>query len=461
MKLGQLVLDVSPLRTSRDFRMVFTARTVSLFGIGMLLVGVPVQVYDLTGDSLHVAAVSATTGGAVFVGTLVSGVLADRYDRRRLILASRTAAGIGFAVLAANAFLPDPQLWLVYLCGAWDGFIGSVSGAALIAATPTLVPRDKLAAAGALVALTTDLGALISPALGGVLIATCGVEYNYLVATAATAVTVACLSTLRPLPPPASGRREKPLRALGEGLRFTVRHDVVGPLMLLGIIAMLVSGPMVLLPAFVDEHLGGGSMTMGLLYGAPAIGAVLASLSSGWTSHTRAPGRALLLAAALVTAMVALLGASPVTVAAMLCLAAYGFGDTIVDILRFALLQHHTPDSVRGRVSSLWHAQVTTGVAVGGMVAGLGASVWAPRTVLIAYGIAGSVAVALCALFLPAVRNARLATGTPGTSDVDADADGTPHTETGNGGPALSDAENERSASSGADKPASKAPDPV
>jgi ENTS family enterobactin (siderophore) exporter len=92
----------------------------------------------------------------------------------------------------------------------------------------------------------------------------------------------------------------------------------------------------------------------------------------------------------------------------VLCLAAYGFGDAIVEILRFALLQHHTPDRLRGRVSSLWHAQVTTGVAVGGVAAGLGAKAWAPQTVLLVHGIAGTVVVSLCALLLPGMRTARL-----------------------------------------------------
>ena len=170
MQLHHLVIDVAPLRSSRDFRFLFAARVVSLLGLGLSTVALPVQVYGLTGSSLQVAGVAAVLGGSALLATLAGGVLADRYDRRRLILLARGTAAAVFAVLAVNAALPEPQLWVVHACAAANGGT-AVSNAALTAATPALVGRERLMAAGALVALSVEIGAVVGPTLAGVVIA--------------------------------------------------------------------------------------------------------------------------------------------------------------------------------------------------------------------------------------------------------------------------------------------------
>src|SRR5262245_55817785 len=116
MRLGQFVVDVAPLRASRDFRFAFAARLVSLLGVGVTGVALAVQVFGLTGSSLHVALVSLALGGPLLAGTLAGGVLADRLDRRRLVIWSRALALAGFAGLGLNALLPEPALWALYAC---------------------------------------------------------------------------------------------------------------------------------------------------------------------------------------------------------------------------------------------------------------------------------------------------------------------------------------------------------
>ena len=126
--LRRLALDIGPLRDSRPFRNVFIARTVSVFGIGMLAVSVPVQVYALTGSTVQVGAVSAAEGFALLAGFLWGGALADRRDRRRLMVRARTASGIAFALLALNAFLPSPSSAALYVLAAWDRLATGVAG---------------------------------------------------------------------------------------------------------------------------------------------------------------------------------------------------------------------------------------------------------------------------------------------------------------------------------------------
>ncbi|MFC5952730.1 enterobactin transporter EntS [Pseudonocardia lutea] len=399
MRLGGLVIDTllidpGPLRSSRSFRFAFAARLVSLLGIGLLVVAVPAQTYALTGSSLHVAGVATTTGVGLFVGSIGGGVLVDRFERRRTIQLARSAAGLAFAVLGVNALLPDPSLAVIYLASAVDGLAGGLSGTALMAVIPTIVPRDKLAAAGALTALTTDLGTIASPAVAGALIAAGGIATTYFVAALATALTVGLIRGIGPSPAPGQ-THERPSRALSTGLRYAAGHRVVRAVLVVGLLTMLVSGPTVLLPAYVDQTLDAGPQVLGLLYGAPAVGAVLGSLTSGWTGRVRRSGVALLAAVALMSVGVAVLGVAGGAVVAFLGLAGHGLGRALTDILRFAVLQQNTPDALRGRISSLWQAQVVVGTSVGSILAGLLGRWFPPDTALFVYGLGGVVLAAL------------------------------------------------------------------
>lgn len=394
MRLGGLVIDLAPLRVSRAFRFAFAARLVSLLGIGFLVVAVPAQTYGLTGSSLHVAGVSVAMGVGLFVGSISGGVLVDRFERRRTIQLARSAAGSAFVVLGVNALLPDPSLAVLYVAGALDGLAGGVSSTALMAVIPTIIPRDKLAAAGALTALTTDLGTLASPALAGLVIAGGGIAVTYFVAAGATVLTVGLIRGIGAHPAPGT-QHEQPLRALVTGFRFAGRHAVIRAVLVVGLLTMLVSGPTVLLPAYVDQTLGAGPEVLGLLYAAPAAGAVLGSLTSGWTGRVRRTGIALLVSVAVMSGGIALLGVAGGLVAAVVALAAHGLGRALTDILRFAVLQENTPDELRGRISSLWMAQVVVGTSVGSILAGLLGGWFPPDTALLVYGLGGVVLAAV------------------------------------------------------------------
>lgn len=403
-----MLMDIGPLRDSRPFRNVFIARTVSVFGIGMLMVAVPVQVYDLTGSTVHVGAVSAAEGFALLAGFLWGGVLADRHDRRRLMVYARAAAGLGFALLTVNAFVGSPSLAAVYALAAWDGLATGVSITALLAATPALVGPDKLVAAGALNALTVRLGSMASPALGGLVVSSFGVEWNYAAAAVGTVGTLGLLTSLpelKPSEPEASGN---PLVAIGSGLKFVAGHRVVGSLMLLGLLFVVAGGIPVLMPAFASQDLGGGPTTVGLLYAAPACGAVLASVTSGWANSLRAPGRALLAASVGGFVALACLGLTNNAALAVAVVFGYGFVTSIEEILRYGLIQSHTPDGFLGRVNALWSAQETGGGAIGALGAGALGGYLSPGDAIVAYGAVSAVLALVLALTLTGLRTATL-----------------------------------------------------
>ncbi|MGW0182671.1 enterobactin transporter EntS, partial [Nocardia sp. NPDC003345] len=336
-----LLIDLSPLRESRRFRCAFGARLISVLGIGLLMVALPVQVYDLTGSSLHVAGVSTAMAIALFGGSLAGGVIADRFDRRNVIQWSRSAAGVAFLALGVNSLLPDPTLVVIYLAALLDGAAGGISGSALMALVPMLVGREKVAAAGALTTLTSDLGTMITPAIAGVLIAQIGVSFAFFAAAVATVGTVGLIRAIGAAPPPPREIRN-PLVELGHGIGFAMRHRIIRAVLVSGLLGMLVAGPLVLLPAFADRALEAGPATLGLLYAAPGAGAVLGSLTSGWIGRANRNGLVLLISLALMPVGLILAGIWPQAAWSFFGLAAFGVARAVNNILRYAVLQQNS-----------------------------------------------------------------------------------------------------------------------
>ncbi|MFD4366941.1 enterobactin transporter EntS [Rhodococcus sp. NPDC058521] len=404
--LSRYAIDLSPLRTSREFRYIFIARTISIFGLGLLLVAVPLQVYDMTGSTLAVGAASIVVGVSVFVGTLFGGVIADRYDRRPVISIARATAGIAFAILAINAFLPTSHLWVIYVAGVIEGLAGGISATALMAVIPSLLPKDKMAAAGALMTVMSDLGTVASPAIGGVIIAATSVGTNYVLAALSSALTAYCISRLPSLPPPVRNT-EGPLQSIASGFRYAAKDSVVGGTLLVGFCAMMLTGWNVLLPAYASEVLDAGPGTTGLLYSAPAVGALLGSLTSGWTGTVRRGGLVVFVAAIIAAAGLVGVGSVPMFAVTFLGLVAHGFGRVVGDILRYAVIQTETPEEYRGRVAGVWGAQISTGTATGALVAGAVGAAVGPQEAFLLYGAGGVIALGVLALFLRGLRGYR------------------------------------------------------
>ncbi len=419
-------IDLGPLRSSRSFSLIFWGRLVSIAGIGVLSTAIPLQVYALTGSSIQVALVATVMGIAGFVGALSGGLLADRLDRRKLILVARSAAIAGFVLLAVNAFLPDPWLAAFHVAAAVDGLAGGISATALSAAVPRTVEESQLPAASALMAISMDLGMVFTPALGGLLYAVIGPGWLYIWVIAASLASVALLYRLPELQPGAEEQNEIDpqirraslfgaftqtcTQAWGdtrEGLGFVTRDRIIGPIMLLGFIQLLCASPYVLIPEFAERQLGLGPEAAGLLYSAPAAGALLASLSSGWTSRVRPVGRILLLVLCASSLGVLALGLSNSLWVALVAMALTGVGDVLAEIFRYTIIARRTPDRLLGRVSAVWSAQGTVGDTLGGPLLSLLAKVLGPGGAIAAGGamaLVFSVAVAVSGKELRALQ---------------------------------------------------------
>lgn len=425
--LRRHAIDLGPLRNSRAFALIFWGRLVSIAGIGVLGTAIPLQVYALTGSSVHVALVATVMGLAGFVGALSGGLLADRLDRRKLILAARGAAIAGFALLAVNAFVPEPMLAAFHVAAVVDGLAGGISATALSATVPRTVEPAQLPAASALMAISMDLGMVLTPALGGLLYAAIGPGWLYLWVIAASVVSVALLWGLPELQPSddeqvqddprirQAGLLPAVRRTFGqawadtrEGMNYVARDRVVGPIMLLGFIQLLCASPYVLIPEFAERQLGLGPEAAGLLYSAPAAGALLASLSSGWTGRVRPAGRVLLVVLCASSLGVLALGLTSSLPLALAAMALTGVGDVLAEIFRYAIIAGRTPDRLLGRVSAVWSAQGTVGDTLGGPLLSLLAKVLGPGGAIVAGGALAAGLSAVVALGARDLRGLRI-----------------------------------------------------
>ncbi|MFT4125518.1 MAG: enterobactin transporter EntS [Gordonia sp. (in: high G+C Gram-positive bacteria)] len=422
-----VLIDITPLRISPAFRRIFVARLISLIAIGLLLVSVPVQMWDLTQSSAQVGAATAVTGITTFVGMLLGGVLADRVDRKYLILTGRTAAALAFAGLTVNAFADTPSVAALYLLGGLDGLIGALSAAALMAAVPTLIARRHLAAVGALSAITVRIGTAVSPGIAGIVIGAAGVEWAYAAATVIATITVAILTGLPSMPPQAAIADDSaptaPESAAAEPattapapppplFAFLRSQRIVAAVMVTGVLAMFAPGVVALLPALVAERFGSNAQITGLMFAAVSVGALISAVASGWISSVARPG--LLLAGTLTATfgLLILFGLAPFAWLAIGLLVIIGFGEAVMEVVRYLLIQQHTPGPLLGRVNGIWMAQEVGGVTVGALVAGALGSVWAAADAIVYYAAALLVAALLAAGVLGSLRTVRRDTET-------------------------------------------------
>jgi ENTS family enterobactin (siderophore) exporter len=407
MRIGQIAIDITPLRESKDFRLLFTGRLVSTAGNTIATTAANWQVYGLTHSSLAVGLLTLANSAGMFAGLLAGGMLADRYDRRVVVLAcSGPLVGLA-ALLMVNSLLSRPQLWAVYLLVLGTGALSGVGSPATTAAVPAVVGATQIPAAAALGAMGSQLGNLGGPALAGVLIAGPGLAVCYGIDAGCLAIFGLTLWFIRPLPPTVRASRPG-FRSMAEGFRYVRHNGVVGGMLAVDTSAMIFGMPSALFPAIARAHFHGGSATFGLLVAAPGFGALVGAATSGWTGRLRRPGVVVIFAGLAWGVAIVLFGLSDNLAVGLTFLALAGMADLFSEVLRNALLQHYTPDSLRGRVSSLYLAQVNSAPALGNVEAGLVAQLFTTTISVVSGGLVCVAGALLLGAVNPALRRARL-----------------------------------------------------
>jgi MFS family permease len=399
---ARVAIDTRPLKTSRPFRWLWLGQTVSYIGSQIVGVAVPYQVYQLTGSTLQVGLVSFVELVPLLTLTLVGGSIADAVDRRRLLLWTESLlllTGIGFVL---NSSLEEPRVWALFVLAFLAASFFCLGVGAMRSLTPHLVPEEQIVAASNLNGLYSNLGAVAGPAMAGLLIAAIGLPLTYLLDVVSFGASLLSLLALPHIAPVADAARPG-LRSVLEGFRYLKRHRVVLSSFLVDSNAMIFGMPSALFPALAVEHFGGGAATTGYLYAAPYAGALLCSLTSGWTSHVRRQGLAVLVAAGIWGVAIAAFGLVDTLAVALVLLAIAGGADLISALFRSAIMLTATTDSMRGRLAGIEFAQVASTPTLGNVEAGLVASFTSLRFSVVSGGVLCVVGTVAIGLLFPAL----------------------------------------------------------
>jgi MFS family permease len=395
----RLHVDTRPLRR-RDFRNLWLGQTVSTIGAEIAVVAVPFQVYRLTGSTALVGLLGLASLVPLLFVPLVGGAFADALDRRTVVLVTETGLAAVAVLFLANALLPSPRVWALFVLQGLAVAVYSFGRPALASLAPRLVPDEELAAANSLSSVYSSLSSVAGPAVGGVIIATAGVSWTFGIDAATYAASLLVIWWLPKLPPLEDVDRPS-FRSIVDGFRFLKSRQALIGIFAIDSNAMVFGMPSALFPAIALHRLHGTASTVGYLYAAPYAGALFCSLLSGWCSHVRRMGLGITVMACLWGAAIAGFGFMTSLWPALLLLAVAGGADFYSAVLRSTMLLRSTPDHLRGRLLGIEFMQVASAPNLGDLEAGVLASLTSLRFSIVSGGVACIAGCVVTALALP------------------------------------------------------------
>jgi MFS family permease len=417
-----LAVDISPLRESVGFRALWGGQVISMIGTHMRVVAVAFQVFALTRSAAAVGLIGLAELGPLILFSIVGGPLIDALDRRRILYVCQVLLLLNSATLAALTLTGEPALGAIYVLVGLDGAVTAIERPTRTAMIPSLVRREHLSAALALRQVVFQLTHIVGPAIGGLLIALLG-GVGWLYVLDATTFLVA-LVVLRWVPSTRATFLEDggdeprvTLSAIREGFAYAFRTPLILSILLIDLVAMIFGMPRAVFPALADGVFSVGASGLGLLYAAPATGALLGALTMGWVGRVRRQGTAVVLAASVWGAAVALAGLSlfsfPLT---LWWLAVAGAADVVSAVFRSTLLLDTTPEELRGRIYGLNFMVVSGGPRLGDFEAGVAAEFLGPGPSIVLGGVACVAGTWGAAALFPSLRRYRATASSEATS---------------------------------------------
>ena len=382
-----LLTDVRPLQASPPYRRLFVGNTVAQLGQQMTNVAVALQVYSLTHSSFYVGLVGVFALVPLVLLGLYGGAVADAMDRRSLALLASAGLWVVWMAFAAQAFLGNGSVWLLYGCIAVQSGFYALNNPARSAMVPRLVSAELMPAASALNMASSNLGLTLGPLLGALAVAWQGFGAAYSIDVLTFSAAYYALIRM-PRMPPLSNSPRAGLRSVVDGLRFLGRSPNLRMTFVLDLCAMVLAQPRALFPALAYKVYAGGAGVVGLLQAAPAAGAVLAFLLSGWISRVHRQGLAIVVAIVVYGAAVGGVGLTDLLWLGVVLLAVSGMADMVSAAYRSTILQVAAPDQLRGRLQGVFIVVVAGGPRAGDVVSGSLASAVGERPALVLGGLA-------------------------------------------------------------------------
>jgi MFS family permease len=413
-------MDLSPLRESRDFRLLIGGQLVSVLGSQLTAVAIPFQVYRITHSSLDVGLVSLVQLFPLLACSLLGGSIIDAVDRRRLLIVVELLLAVCSAGLAVNADL-GARLWPLFVVPAISAGLVGFDSPARNAIIPNLVRSDQLSAAAAMFQALFQMGLVVGPALAGLLLAGAGVDFVYWLDAVSFSASILAAALIAPQLP-AAGSPRPGLRAVAEGFGFLRGRQGLQGAYLIDINAMVFGMPRALFPSLAVNTFGGGAGILGLLYAAPGAGALVGALTTGWVAGIRRQGRAVIIAVLVWGGAITAFGFVPWLAAGLALLAVAGWADVISAVFRNTILQLSVPPRLRGRLSAIQIGVVQGGPRLGDLEAGGVATAFGNEASIVSGGLLCIVGAFALAHALPGFRRLAL-DPSHGAADTDTDGD--------------------------------------
>ncbi len=396
----QLVVDITPLRVSREFRRLFLGYLLAFLGRQVTVVAVPYQVFVLTGSSLAVGALGLVQIVPLLIMSLVGGSIADAVDRRKLLVISQMGLALTAVGLAVNSSMDQPLIWVIYVLTGVNAGLSAIDIPARMAVLPSMLQRDLLPAGFALNQAVAQVGGAVGPALAGLLIAQFSLAATYGLEAVLFVFSALTMIGIRPLRPEGGGTAAG-WSSVKEGLRYLKGQRLIQSCFLIDLNAMIFGMPRALFPAIGTVVLGGNATTVGLLFAAPGVGAMIAAATAGWVGGVSRRGRVVVVSVIVWGLAITAFGLTTWLPLALGLLAVAGAADVISAVFRNTILQLTVPDALRGRLSAIHGAVVSGGPRLGDLEAGVVAAVTSPQFSVVSGGVLCVVGAFAIARFMP------------------------------------------------------------
>lgn len=392
-----MLLDITPLKVSRDYRLLFFGQLISFFGTMMSFVAIQWQMFSLTKSNAMVGYIALAEFVPMFAMALISGAIADAFDKRKILRLTEIGQIIVTGILLVNALIPSPQIWVIFLAAGLHAGFAALQRPAFESLIQKIIPNELMTSVMALNSVRWSLGAIISPAIAGIITTSFGVSIAYgidFVTFIASLIAVFMISKVASPENP-----DKPsVRNIITAWKYAFKRKELLGTYLVDIGAMFFAFPQALYPALAVIY---GEKYLGLFLTALASGAFLASITSGWTKSIQRHGLMVVIAAILYGVSITFFGFANNIWLALFFLAAAGFFDMISGIFRGAIWNQTIPNYLRGRMASIEMMSYLTGPYLGSGKMGLVAEHYGVQNALISGGILCVIAIIVIALFLP------------------------------------------------------------
>jgi MFS family permease len=389
-----------------EFRALIAARGLAALGMSAIATVVAFQTYEITGEPLALGLLGLVEAIPALGLMLVGGHIADRRDRRSIILITGALLAVGALALAILSLDPHTLglagiLAVVFLVGVAAGF----ERPALTAFETQVIPIEQATRGASWTGSVWTGAAIVGPAAGGLAIAFIGIPATYFAIAVLLAASLWFVTRITRKPMPVQQAGESLVTSLSSGVRYVVGHHVLLGSMALDLFAVFFGGAIALLPVFAADILAVGPVGLGLLRTAPAVGALLSMLATARIPPRRRAGPIFLSCVALFGVSMLVFGLSTSFLLSLAALFVAGLADGVSVVIRLVILRVESPEALRGRIASVNHVFVGASNELGAFESGVAATLLGVVPSVILGGLATLGIVAAVAVLVPGLRH--------------------------------------------------------